>query len=151
MPAHEARVTLRGRLVTVSLSSAAGLKRHEPAKAGSFRVKFWKVLAEAKVLRKVLPKVLKGTYRYDVLQNVTDRLTRQELSTRVREIIREAAGLPDHRVSALGIGGPQGSRCGTAKGTCRRRLSSGPPRPQPSRPGIFFYARKAGLPEPSAA
>src|SRR5207248_1543611 len=71
--------------------------------------------------------------------------------TRVREIIREAAGLPDHRVSALGIGGPQGSRCGTAKGTCRRRLSSGPPRPQPSRPGIFFYARKAGLPEPRAA
>jgi hypothetical protein len=59
MPAHEARVTLRGRLVTVSL--AAWLKRDEPAKAGSFRIKFWKVLAEAKVLRKVLPKVLKGT------------------------------------------------------------------------------------------
>ena len=47
------------------------------------------------MLRKVLPKVLKGTYRYDVLQNVTDRLTGQELSTRVRAIIREAAGLPD--------------------------------------------------------
>jgi len=77
---------LTKRTVTVSLSSAAGLKRDEPAKAGSFRVKFWKVLAEAKVLRKVLPKVLKGTYRYDVLQNVTDRLTRQELSTRVRDI-----------------------------------------------------------------
>jgi hypothetical protein len=52
---------LTKRTVTVSLSSAAGQKRDEPAKAGSFRVKFWKVLAEAKVLRKVLPKVLKGT------------------------------------------------------------------------------------------
>src|SRR5437763_5930916 len=123
--------------------SAAGLKRDEPAKAGSFRVKFWKVLAEAKVLRKVLPKVLKGTYRYDVLQNVTDRLIRQELSTRVREIIREAAGLPDHQVSALGIGGPQGSRCGTAKGTCRRQLSSGP---QPSRPGTSFMPAKRDSP-----
>jgi len=64
----------------------------------------------------------------------------------VREIIREAAGLPDHRVSALGIGGPQGSRCGTAKRTCRRRLSSGPPRPQPSRPGISFMPAKRDFP-----
>ena len=98
------------------------------------------------MLRKVLPKVLKGTYRYDVLQNVTDRLTGQELSTRGRDIIREAAGLPDHRVSALGTGDPQGPRCGTAKGTCRRRLSSGPPRPQPSRPGISFMPAKRDFP-----
>jgi len=59
----------------------------------------------------------------------------------VRDIIREAAGLPDHRSSALGMGGPQGPRYGTAKGTCRRRLSSGPPRPQPRH---IFYARKSG-------
>src|SRR5437763_4931142 len=76
--------------------SAAGLKRDEPAKAGSFRVKFWKVLAKAKVLRKVLSKVLKGTWRYDVLQNVTDRLTTQELSMRVRGMIRE---LPASRIT----------------------------------------------------
>jgi hypothetical protein len=74
-------------IVTVSLLSAAGLcrrryKRHEPAKAGSFSCKILESTGRGKVLRKVLPKVLKGTWRYDVLQNVTDRITRQELSMR---------------------------------------------------------------------
>lgn len=69
-------------IVTVSPLCGRRYKRHEPAKAGSFSWKILESTGRGKVLRKVLPKVLKGTWRYDVLQNVTDRITRQELSMR---------------------------------------------------------------------
>jgi hypothetical protein len=84
-----------------------------------------------------------------VLQNVTDRLARQELFDAVRDIIREPPVCLIADASALGIGNPQVIPLLHGEGDLPTPGFIGVAAPQPCRPGIPFISTKRA--SPSAA